>query len=390
MMGLYVMKDVPFRDVYLHALVRDERGEKMSKSRGNSIDPLEMIEKYGADAFRYTLAAFTAQGRDVRMSEERISGYKFFVNKIWNAARFTLMHLQDFSPTTAKTPGSDLSLPDRWIRSRLGKAVEETKRHLDAYRFNDAASTLYQFLWHELCDWYLELVKPALYGKTDLRYRDAAKQTLSEVMMVALKLLHPFMPYVTEEIWQALVGDGSSIVIASYPEEAELPEDREAEEEMGLVMDIITRVRNVRGEMGLPPSKPLAVVIPNPSPKARDVILRMQGQITILAHLASLIMTDEMTEPKGAATAVIGDNMKMFVLLEGAIDPQAEKARLEKELAKIKKDLTLSSMKLANNQFLTKASPQIVAQEREKLAQLTARAALLETALKKVEELIAI
>jgi len=251
MMGLYVMKDVPFRDVYLHALVRDERGEKMSKSRGNSIDPLEMIEKYGADAFRYTLAAFTAQGRDVRMSEERISGYKFFVNKIWNAARFTLMHLQDFSPTTAKTPGSDLSLPDRWIRSRLGKAVEETKRHLDAYRFNDAASTLYQFLWHELCDWYLELVKPALYGKTDLRYRDAAKQTLSEVMMVALKLLHPFMPYVTEEIWQALVGDGSSIVIASYPEEAELPEDREAEEEMGLVMDIITRVRNVRGEMGL-------------------------------------------------------------------------------------------------------------------------------------------
>lgn len=169
-----------------------------------------------------------------------------------------------------------------------------------------------------------------------------------------------------------------------------MPEDREAEEEMGLVMDIITRVRNVRGEMGLPPSKPLAVVIPNPSPKARDVILRMQGQITILAHLASLIMTDEMTEPKGAATAVIGDNMKMFVLLEGAIDPQAEKARLEKELAKIKKDLTLSSMKLANNQFLTKASPQIVAQEREKLAQLTARAALLETALKKVEELIAI
>jgi len=390
MMGLYVMKDVPFRDVYLHALVRDERGEKMSKSRGNSIDPLEMIEKYGADAFRYTLAAFTAQGRDVRMSEERISGYKFFVNKIWNAARFTLMHLQDFSPTTAKTPGSDLSLPDRWIRSRLGKAVEETKRHLDAYRFNDAASTLYQFLWHELCDWYLELVKPALYGKTDLRYRDAAKQTLSEVMMVALKLLHPFMPYVTEEIWQALVGDGSSIVIASYPEEPSCLRIVRRKRKWGSLWTSSPGCVTSAEKWDCLPQNLWRLVIPNPSPKARDVILRMQGQITILAHLASLIMTDEMTEPKGAATAVIGDNMKMFVLLEGAIDPQAEKARLEKELAKIKKDLTLSSMKLANNQFLTKASPQIVAQEREKLAQLTARAALLETALKKVEELIAI
>ena len=164
MMGLYVMKDVPFRDVYLHALVRDENNEKMSKSKGNSIDPLEMMDKFGTDAFRFTLAAFTAQGRDVRMSEERIEGYKFFVNKIWNATRFSMMNLEDYD-AAVPVRKEDASIADRWIRARLNRTVAEVIRGLDEYRFNDAAAAVYQFVWHEFCDWYLELTKPLLYGK---------------------------------------------------------------------------------------------------------------------------------------------------------------------------------------------------------------------------------
>ncbi|NTW17026.1 MAG: valine--tRNA ligase, partial [Syntrophaceae bacterium] len=182
MMGLYVMKDVPFRDVYLHALVRDEMGEKMSKSKGNIIDPLEMIDKFGADAFRFTLAALTAQGRDIRMSEERIAGNKHFINKIWNATRFSLMNLEDYSSSGAPVGKDELSLPDRWIMHRLNITVSEVTRALDEYHFNDAASGIYQFIWHELCDWYLELIKPTLYGRDDSVKRRAAQQTLFTVM----------------------------------------------------------------------------------------------------------------------------------------------------------------------------------------------------------------
>ncbi|HOJ51518.1 MAG TPA: valine--tRNA ligase [Syntrophales bacterium] len=386
MMGLYVMKDVPFRDVYLHALVRDERGEKMSKSRGNSIDPIDMIEKYGADAFRFTLAAFTAQGRDVRMSEERIEGYKFFVNKIWNAAKFTLLNLHDYDPQI-KVADTDLALPDRWILSRLRKAIEQTTRALDEYKFNEAASTIYQFIWHELCDWYVELIKPAIYGRVDATHRRAAQQTLYQVMKASLELLHPFMPFVTEEIWQRLVGDTSSVMITPYPEAKNFPEDGQAEAEMGLLMEVITRIRNVRGEMGIAPSKKLSVLIPNPPAAEKEIITRGMDYITNLANLTSLTITADETEPRGAATTVAG-NIKIFVLLEGAIDPLAEKARLEKELVKIKKDLAIVTNKLSNPQFHAKASPEVVSQEREKQERLSHRQSLIEAALKKVEELI--
>ncbi|MCL5807592.1 MAG: valine--tRNA ligase, partial [Deltaproteobacteria bacterium] len=204
MMGLYVMKDVPFRDVYLHALVRDENGEKMSKSKGNSIDPLEMMDRFGTDAFRFTLAAFTAQGRDVRMSEERIEGYKYFINKIWNATRFSMMNLEEYS-AGKDVRREDESIADRWIKARLNRTVAEVIRGLDEYRFNDATAAVYQFVWHEFCDWYLELIKPVLYGKEDTAARSAAQKTLMVVLTTSLKLLHPFMPFLTEEIWQTLV-----------------------------------------------------------------------------------------------------------------------------------------------------------------------------------------
>src|SRR5450759_3471880 len=184
MMGLYVMKEVPFHDVYLHALVRDENGEKMSKSKGNSIDPLEMMDKFGTDAFRFTLAAFTAQGRDVRMSEERIEGYKFFVNKIWNAAKLTFTNLEDFDEAAAVA--AEDALPDKWIKAKLNKAIDEVTRSLDEYRFNDASASIYRFIWHEYCDWYLELSKSALYSKVSSQQRQTTQRTLHDIFKTTL------------------------------------------------------------------------------------------------------------------------------------------------------------------------------------------------------------
>jgi len=384
MMGKYIMKDVPFRDVYLHALVRDEKGEKMSKSKGNSIDPLDMIDKYGTDAFRFTLAAFSAQGRDVRMSEERIEGYKFFVNKIWNAARFSLMNLEDFPNAAAAIPREEKSLKDRWILSRLQRATGEVIRSLDEYRFNDAAAAVYSFFWHEFCDWYLELVKPKLYGKETPDGRLAAQQTLKEVLQGGLKLLHPFMPFVTEEIWQKLTNGGTSIMVSPFPSADESLMDERAEQEMGLIMDVITSIRNIRGEMGIAPSKKLRVVVSAPQETEKTVVVAAQSDIVNLAGLTELSIEGDMEEPKGVATGVVG-SMRIFVLLEGLINIAEEKARLEKEMAKLEKDLALVSRKLANRDFLEKAAEAVIRKEEEKYKALREKHVLLQAAFKKFQ-----
>ena len=387
MMGLYVMKDVPFKDVYLHALVRDEHGDKMSKSKGNSIDPLEMIDKFGADAFRFTLAAFTAQGRDVRMSEERIEGYKFFVNKIWNATRFSLMNIEDYAGDDTDASHTDESLPDRWIQSRLNRTIQEVVRSLDEYKFNEAAGFIYQFIWHELCDWYLELSKPVLYGKDNPSSRRAAQRTLYRALQTSLKLLHPFMPFLTEEIWQALVQDGHSIMVSPFPVPEDFPAAPDAEEQMGLIMNVITRVRNIRGEMGLSPAKKLRVLISAPEEGVKEILLAGSGYITNMANLTSLEIGEDVKEPKGAATGVIG-NIRIFVLLEGAIDVASEKARLEKELAKLEKDLAIVSRKLTNSDFRAKAAEAVVRKEEEKYREITDKQAVIQKALDKIRELI--
>ncbi|ABC77822.1 valine--tRNA ligase [Syntrophus aciditrophicus] len=384
MMGKYIMKDVPFRDVYLHALVRDEKGEKMSKSKGNSIDPLDMIDKYGTDAFRFTLAAFSAQGRDVRMSEERIEGYKFFVNKIWNAARFSLMNLEDYPAEGAAAGREEKSLKDRWILSRLQRTTAEVVRSLDEYRFNDAAAAVYSFFWHEFCDWYLELIKPTLYGKETPEERMAAQLTLKEVLKNGLKLLHPFMPFITEEIWQKLTQDGTSIMVSPFPSLDESQIDEVAEREMGLVMDVITSIRNIRGEMGIAPSKKLRVIISAPRVEEKTVIASAQGDIINLAGLAELAIEGDMEEPKGVATGVVGA-MRIFVLLEGLINIAEEKARLEKEMAKLEKDLAIVARKLANRDFLEKAAEAVIRKEEEKYKALRDKNVLLKAAFKKFQ-----
>ncbi len=384
MMGKYVMHDVPFRDVYLHALVRDEKGEKMSKSKGNSIDPLSMMDKYGTDAFRFTLAAFSAQGRDVRMSEERIEGYKFFVNKIWNAARFSLMNLEDFPAEGVAAPRENLSLKERWILSRLQRATGEVIRSLDEYRFNDAAAAAYAFFWHELCDWYLELAKPALYSRETPEKRLAAQYTLKEVLKSGLKLLHPFMPFVTEEIWQKLTNDGTSIMVSAFPAVDEELLDEEGERRMGMIMDVITAIRNIRGEMGIAPSRKLRVIISAPREEEKTVAEAAQSDIFNLAGLAELSVEGEMEEPKGVATGVVG-GMRIFVLLEGLINIAEEKARLEKEIAKLDKDLAQVSRKLANRDFLEKAAEAVIRKEEDKHRTLRDKHHLLKEALKKFQ-----
>jgi valyl-tRNA synthetase len=386
MMGIYVMKEVPFDDVYLHALVRDEEGHKMSKSRGNIIDPLEMIEKYGTDAFRFTLAAFTAQGRDVKMSEERIEGYRHFVTKIWNATRFSMMSLEDYSEGGVEPRKDDYSLCDRWIKDRLNKTAGDVTKYLDEYRFNDAAHSMYNFVWHELCDWYLELIKPVLYGNDTSVKRLAAQQTLLMVLKASIKLLHPFMPFVTEEIWQKLGGDGNSVMINKFPTMDDDLRDENAEKEMGIIMDVITSIRNIRGEMIISPSKKLKVIVSVPDKEIESVVTSGRDYIVDLGNLEELTVCGEIEEPKGAAIGV-ADSLKVFVLLEGSIDIAAEKARLEKKIAKIRKNLTVISKKLANRDFKEKAAEAVISKEEAKFKEFNEKYAVLEAAIERLKKI---
>ena len=383
MMGIYVMKDVPFRDVYLHALIRDEQGDKMSKSRGNSIDPIEMIDKYGADAFRFTLAAFTAQGRDVRMSEERIEGYKYFVNKVWNATRFSLMNLEDYPASGISVSRQEESLPDRWIKARVGRTIEGVIGGIDEYRFNDAAAAVYQFIWHELCDWYLELIKPVLYGNGNPRSRLAAQHTLLYVLKSALKLLHPFMPFLTEEIWHTLVPDGSAIMVSAFPTVEDSLRDPAAEASMGILIDIISAIRNVRGEMGLAPSKKLKVIISTQEEASRSVVTAGKDYIVAMANLEDCAISGDTKDLKGVATSIVG-NLRILVHLEGVVDIGGEKARLEKEIAKVNKDLSFVGKKIANRDFLARAAEAVIQKEEAKYRQLREKHAALDSALKKI------
>lgn len=386
MMGLYVMKKVPFEDVYLHALVRDEEGHKMSKSRGNIIDPLEMIEKYGTDAFRFTLAAFTAQGRDVKMSEERIEGYRHFVTKIWNATRFSMISLEDYPTGGVQLRKDDYSLCDRWIKDRLNKTAGDVTKYLDEYRFNDAAHSMYNFVWHELCDWYLELIKPVLYGNYTPAKRLAAQQTLLMVLKASIKLLHPFMPFVTEEIWQKLGGDGNSVMINKFPTMDDDLRDENAEKEMGIIMDVITSIRNIRGEMIIPPSKKLKVIVSVPDKEIESVVTSGRDYIVDLGNLEELTVCGEIEEPKGSAIGVAGP-LRIFVLLEGSIDITAEKARLEKKIAKIKKTLTVISKKLANRDFKEKAEETVISKEEAKFKEFNEKYAVLEAAIERLKKI---
>jgi len=388
MMGIHFMGDVPFKDVYVHALVRDEDGKKMSKSLGNVIDPLSVIERYGTDAFRYTLAAFAAQGRDVKMSEKRVEGYRHFINKIWNAARFALMHLKE---GYTGIEHDDLSLPDRWILSRLNRVTETVAESLDSYRFNDAAAALYKFVWHEFCDWYLEAIKPTLYNSENQGRQQATLSVLWRVLRDTLILLHPFAPFVTEEIWHKLPGTQGSIMKAVFPSDdsdsaASRYTDMDSEAKMELISGIITGVRNIRGEMNISPSLSLDVAVQSQDESTRKTVQQHQDLIINLARLTSLSVKEPGERPKSAATAIV-DGASIFVSLEGIIDFGKETSRLEKEIAKLTKELAVVSKKLSNQDFLSKAPQQVVDKSKGRYDRLAEKQQKLQSNLERIKEI---
>jgi valyl-tRNA synthetase len=387
MMGLKFMGDVPFRDVYIHALVRDEHGQKMSKSRGNVIDPLVMIDKYGTDALRFTLTAFAAQGRDVNMSEARISGYRNFCNKIWNAARFALMNLEDFQ---AETPinEDDYSLADRWIQHRLHDTIVAVDNAFTQYRFNEAAQALYQFSWHEFCDWYLELIKPDLFQDADPRRRAATQSVLLQTLSALVRLLHPIMPFITEEIWQKLPGTSGSIMRAAFPTAETMYRQPEAVRQMELAMAVVNGIRNIRGEMGIAPSLKVEAVVRCSTAEATEEINNAAPYIRNLARLKSFNCSHDGQPPAQAASALVA-GMEIYVPLAGIIDFELETARLTKELGKAEKELAQVEKKLANEKFLAKAPEAVVVKEKAKQAELAAKVSKCNEGLEKIRRLAA-
>ena len=382
MFGLRMMGEVPFRDVYIHTLVRDAEGQKMSKTRGNVVDPLEFMDKYGTDAFRFTLAALAVPGvRDIRIAEERVEGYRNFANKLWNAARFVLGNLEDYSPTAARTlkPG----LADRWILSRLNATTGAVRLALRRYRFNDAASALYQFIWHEWCDWYLEIAKLSLYQTDDPAARRRTQHTLVTVLEQALRLLHPFMPFITEEIWQQLPHRGESIMIAPYPRGRAALIDAGAEREMGLVIELVTALRNIRGEMRIAPGVTLTATA-----RVADEHQRLfRDHAPLVAALArtQLTMDPAATRPPSTALAVVGAS-EVYVDLAGVVDLVAERQRLGKEIAKVDEAIAFVTQKLARPDFVERAPEEIVERERTRLAEQRARRDTLEASRRWIDD----
>jgi len=364
MAGIHFMNDVPFKDVYVHALIRDAHGQKMSKSRGNVVDPLDILEWSGTDALRFTLASMAVPGRDILMSEERVEGYRHFVNKIWNASRFVMMNLEGYDP--ANTPASDdYSVADRWILSRLNRVTAEVDRNLDTYNFSEACRQLYSFVWGDYCDWYIEWAKQRLTGKG----RAATQHVLVTVLETILRLLHPIMPFVTEEIWQKLPNAGETIMLAPWPEADETMFDARAEDEAAAVIETTTAFRQIRHELKLSPKKPLDAVFVLSDEKTKNLLRGHEEEIRILAGLGGVTYEAPGFKAVKAAKAVVR-GFDIFVPLEGLVDMDKETARLRGELKTIDADLKKNQAKLANPGFVAKAAPEIVEKVRTAAAEL--------------------
>ena len=384
MMGIEFMGEVPFRDVYIHALVRDENGQKMSKSKGNVIDPLEIIDRFGADALRFTLTAFAAMGRDIKLSEERISGYRNFVNKLWNAARFAALKTE--GEQVAGCLDDELTLPGaRWIRSRLARTVEEVRDALDGYRFNDAASCLYRFTWHEYCDWYIEIAKIDL--EAGGQAAEETRMVLLAVLETLLRLLHPVIPFVTEELWQALppvVRRGDTLMLAAYPRVREGHRDGEAERTIDSLIDVVRAVRNLRSEIHLAPKVELELYV-GESPVG-EVLNSNDG---LLRRLARVSAVHDSGNPPEGCVSVLAAGSELFVPIAGRVDLSAETERLRREIARIDKEADGLRKKLENPGFLAKAPEEVVRRGRERARRADEERALLCRSLERFEGLMA-
>ncbi len=372
MMGLHFMEEVPFKDVYLHALVRDKYGKKMSKSTGNVIDPLVVMKEYGTDAMRFTLTAFAAQGREIRLDEERIEGYRHFINKIWNAARFALMHVSDCAASVKDVVAAPRKLPliHRWILSRTAVVIGEVRSGLEEYRFNDVASANYQFIWREFCDWYLEWIKADLFG-TDRKAKEQAQGVLLVVLETIVKLVHPITPFVSEEIWSVLPGERPLLAGSAFPERQAGWEDPEAVERMELLMAVITGIRNIRSEAEVHPSAKIEAFVVCGDPEKGAFLSSSASAITDMTRLSGFTVGATLVKPADAATYICGD-LEIFVPLKGLVDIAGELAKLVRERQKIEAKLIQVNGKLTNGKFIANAPAEVVAKEQEKKAMLDA------------------
>ena len=372
--GMEQMKKEPFHTVFIHGLVRDSQGRKMSKSLGNGIDPLEMAEKYGADALRFNLITGNSPGNDMRFYVEKCEAMRNFCNKIWNASRFVMMNLtveDNHLPEALETE-------DKWILSKLNRVVKEVCDNMDSFELGVAAGKIYDFIWDDYCDWYIELTKPRLNGD-DEAAKESAQRVLLYVLVEILKLLHPFMPFITEEIWQALPHEGDALMMQSYPEYSEKLNFPEDEANFGMVMDAIKAVRARRSEMNVPPSRKSHLIIVTDKAKA---FTDGEKFICKLAYASGVEVRAELPESADGMVSVITDNARMFMPMAELVDLEKERARMEKELANAKKQLDGQNAKLANENFVSRAPEKVVNAEREKKAKLEALIENLEESLK--------
>ena len=423
MMGLKFMGDVPFHEVYIHGLIRDPDGQKMSKSKGNVLDPLDLIDgveldtllakrttglmqthltpkiekatrsqfpdgidEYGADALRFTFASLATTGRDIRFDLGRIEGYKNFCNKLWNASRYVLMNTEDLDAGDA-----EFSTADRWIRSRLNQATASMHEHFGNYRLDLAAQTVYEFTWHEFCDWYLELSKPILQSEdATAAQKRGTRQTLIEVLETLLRLLHPLMPFVTDEIWAQVAPragiDGDTVMLQRYPEASSEQQDDNAEAELEWVKKFILGIRQIRGEMDISPGKALPVLLVDSSDNDRLFAERNALLLRRVGRVESVRALDAAEEPPASATALLG-NMRLLVPLAGIIDKDAEKARINKQRERIATDLARSQGKLGNEKFVNNAPADVVTQEKQRVAEFERQISQLDEQLERLDTL---
>ncbi|RLA35060.1 MAG: valine--tRNA ligase [Gammaproteobacteria bacterium] len=423
MMGLKFIGDVPFHEVYIHGLIRDPDGQKMSKSKGNVLDPLDLIDgveldtllakrttglmqthltpkiekatrsqfpdgidEYGADALRFTFASLATTGRDIRFDLGRIEGYKNFCNKLWNASRYVLMNTEELDAGDA-----EFSTADRWIRSRLNQATASMHEHFGNYRLDLAAQTVYEFTWHEFCDWYLELSKPILQSEdATTEQKRGTRQTLIEVLETLLRLLHPLMPFVTDEIWAQVAPragiDGDTVMLQRYPEASSEQQDDNAEAELEWVKKFILGIRQIRGEMDISPGKALPVLLVDSSDNDRLFAERNALLLRRVGRVESVRALDATEEPPASATALLG-NMRLLVPLAGIIDKDAEKARINKQRERIATDLARSKGKLGNEKFVNNAPADVVTQEKQRVAEFERQLSQLDEQLERLDTL---
>jgi valyl-tRNA synthetase len=376
MMGLHFMKEEPFGDVYIHALVRDEKGAKMSKSKGNVIDPLGLIDDYGADALRFTLAAMAAQGRDIKLAASRVEGYRNFATKLWNAARFADHYecraVDGFDPATTK------ETLNRWIATETTRTARAVAAAIEAYRFNEAAGALYGFVWNQFCDWYIELAKPALAGE-DGPAKDETRATVAWALARIVALLHPFMPFITEELWQHADPKRAVLALGPWPEPAF--EDEAAAAEINWLVDFITAVRSVRSELRVPAA---AMVSLSVAGAAFATAARLRRHDVLIKRLARVEAINLASAPLAGAIQIVIGEATVSMPLAGVVDLEAERGRLAKELDRIGKDIAKIEAKLGNDQFMSRAPEEVVEEQRERLAEAAALKARTEAALARI------